>query len=238
MKQRWMREKKAIGSHKASALKNLSNKNQSRLRDTRLDFAIIQKFSKRYRRIIEEIGAHSDDEVDNTNNKRYIISTLNYRSRKANIFFRKLDEAIEQSQKRASLSSWQRLQVLPKVPVVSKNVAPPIGLPINFYNPQWFKKLTPDIQSVAFLPNPEESLMPKHHPDEQLLDKKFNKNIEKCVCEEDEESEGLYEPGEYAYEDDEFSPAEKEEGDNEDDSSGNERSADNAQKMEGVEEEL
>ncbi|MBW0533614.1 hypothetical protein O181_073329 [Austropuccinia psidii MF-1] len=177
MKEQWMTEKKAVGSHKAAALKN-----RSRLWDTRLDFAIIQKFPKRYRRIIEEIGAHSDDEVDNTNNKQYIICTLNYRSRKANIFFRKLDEAIEKSQKRASLSSRKRLRVLPKVPVVSKNVAPPIGLPIDFYNPQWFKKLTPveermtpDVQSVAFLPNPEESLIPKHHPNEQLLDKKFNK---------------------------------------------------------------
>ncbi|MBW0526523.1 hypothetical protein O181_066238 [Austropuccinia psidii MF-1] len=101
--------------------------------------------------------------------------------------------------------------------------------------------MTPDVHSVAFLPNPEESLMPKHHPNEQLSDKKFNKKYQEMVikayelapeesssleeeedndenesidleapsvCEGNEESEGLYEPGEYAYEDDEFSPEE------------------------------
>ncbi|MBW0556915.1 hypothetical protein O181_096630 [Austropuccinia psidii MF-1] len=94
IKSRVDKEQKLQGSYRASIAKASSNTNRARLRNSRLDFAIVNKLPKRYRKIIEEISSHSDDEIGGKKNDVYVIRTLKYRSKKANIFFRKLDEAI------------------------------------------------------------------------------------------------------------------------------------------------
>ncbi|MBW0501221.1 hypothetical protein O181_040936 [Austropuccinia psidii MF-1] len=98
-----------------------------------------------------------------------------------------------------------------------------------------------DPGSVAFLPNVKDSVQPKPHPDETLSDKQFNKkyheevlteydiqeseesisdrdgneehsiDLEEESAGEDEDSDGLLEPGEYNYEDEEFDESEEEE---------------------------
>ncbi|MBW0522690.1 hypothetical protein O181_062405 [Austropuccinia psidii MF-1] len=55
------KENNSPGSFKAESAKGTSNKNISRA------FAILHKFPKRYRRIIDAIGAHSNDEEDTKN---------------------------------------------------------------------------------------------------------------------------------------------------------------------------
>ncbi|MBW0512447.1 hypothetical protein O181_052162 [Austropuccinia psidii MF-1] len=119
---------------------------------------------------------------------------------------------------------------------MSTNVAPPKGLPIDFYNPKWFNNLSTlekhrisDSDNVAFLPDPQDLLQAKRHPDEKLSDKQFNKkyhelvigtydlseteedaeedkdsdnspdgsiDLEETSDNEEEESHGLFEPGE------------------------------------------
>ncbi|MBW0522689.1 hypothetical protein O181_062404 [Austropuccinia psidii MF-1] len=144
---------------------------------------------------------------------------------------------------KADTSSHKCVRVLPKVPIASKNVNPPKGLPIDFYSLKWFKlqntmhkRTIPDWRSVAFLPNPEESLEVKTHPDERLSDKLLNKKFHEAAVQlypipdeehsednldgKDEESsidleapstneDDCYALGEYAYEDDEATEEEK-----------------------------
>ncbi|MBW0510554.1 hypothetical protein O181_050269 [Austropuccinia psidii MF-1] len=244
MKEVWEKEMRNPGHYQAQASKDSSNKNRARLRDARLDFAILQKFPQRYRKIIEENAAHSDDEADEQKPEIYVIHTLRYRR--------------------------MRVRVLLKTPIQSENCKPPKGLPADFYSLKWFKgltnmekRMTVDINNVAFLPNPEEALNPKKHPDESLSDKAFNKkyrdevsksyvieeeSVDKEV-EDGEESIDLegpspdhseaedgwyYEPGEYSYDDDEEDEEDEEEMEEvaeADSDEGNEEG-----KMEGVEE--
>ncbi|MBW0517349.1 hypothetical protein O181_057064, partial [Austropuccinia psidii MF-1] len=242
------KENKVKGSCKASIMKGNSNTNRALLCNARLDFAILQKLSKRYRKIIEDIAAHSDDKVGGKKNDVYVIRTLGYCSKKANIFF-----------------------LLPRVPIVSKNTIPPKGLPMDFYNLKWYKTLNPiekrmyiDCTNVAFLPDAAQSLEGKRHPNENCSDKQFNEKYkedvlklyevsedEESVDEEDEEGEDggesidleaespnededgeeeFYGPGEYEYVDNEFSPFEENEEDGED-----EPVSEDNQGMQGIE---
>ncbi|MBW0529873.1 hypothetical protein O181_069588 [Austropuccinia psidii MF-1] len=146
-------------------------------------------------------------------------------------------------------------RVLSKEPILSTFTTPPTQMPIDFYHIKWFnslsevkKRVIVDVHSVAFLPNPEESLQAKRHADEKCLDRALNKIHYEAAVEpydlqdevdvvEDEEDrngseagsidweypsenegsesdDGLYAPGEYHYEDDDYS---KNEGINEED---------------------
>ncbi|PLW52509.1 hypothetical protein PCANC_10573 [Puccinia coronata f. sp. avenae] len=147
-----------------------------------------KKFSKgrerRYKDIIEPIGAHSDNELDP---KRgfYKIKTLPYRSKNASKFFCALDIMMKKSAKQdASSNGKRRIRKLPKQPVLSSYTTAPTKLPIDFYDPKWYQNLTPaqqqtipNIEVVAFLPDASESLKPKHlrHPDEKLTTSSFTR---------------------------------------------------------------
>ncbi|KNZ53516.1 hypothetical protein VP01_3217g2 [Puccinia sorghi] len=57
----------------------------------------------------------------------------------------------------------------------------PKNLPLDFYNPEWFNDLQPNVRdlvadthSVAFLPKSSEMLQGTRHPDEKLSDKRFS----------------------------------------------------------------
>ncbi|MBW0513729.1 hypothetical protein O181_053444 [Austropuccinia psidii MF-1] len=67
MKDCYNKELKVKGSYMAG-----------KLCTARLDFAILQKFSKRNHKIIEEIGAHSDDEVHEKKPNFFVIKKLIY----------------------------------------------------------------------------------------------------------------------------------------------------------------
>ncbi|KAA1135875.1 hypothetical protein PGTUg99_031010 [Puccinia graminis f. sp. tritici] len=81
-------------------------------------------------------------------------------------------------------SKRRRIRKLPKNPEASAYTAAPKGLPIDFYDPEWYHNLTPaqqqlipDLTNVAFLPNANESLLPKaqRHPHESSKDKTFTR---------------------------------------------------------------
>ncbi|CAH7670390.1 hypothetical protein PPACK8108_LOCUS5092 [Phakopsora pachyrhizi] len=77
--------------------------------------------------------------------------------------------------------SQRQKRVLPKTSRDSICVRVPKGLPIDFYNAEWFNDCSPaqktviaDTYSVAFLPDATKSIREKQHPDEKLSDKRFS----------------------------------------------------------------
>ncbi|MBW0558805.1 hypothetical protein O181_098520 [Austropuccinia psidii MF-1] len=57
----------------------------------------------------------------------------------------------------------------------------PKGLPMDFFDPEWFNNCSPaqktscaNIMSITFLPDILRSIQGKQHPDEKLGDKKFS----------------------------------------------------------------
>ncbi|KNZ49735.1 hypothetical protein VP01_4821g1 [Puccinia sorghi] len=77
----------------------------------------------------------------------------------------------------------RQIRRLPKTgPVLSKFTVSPKGLPIDFYDCQWYcnlsnaqQKIIPNLEAVAFLPDAKQSLAPKQqrHPDQKLTDSSF-----------------------------------------------------------------
>ncbi|OAV93952.1 hypothetical protein PTTG_27157 [Puccinia triticina 1-1 BBBD Race 1] len=84
--EKYKKELKEEGKVAQEANNKKFNKNRERLRDARRDFAILNKYPKRYRDILEPISAHSDDEKVEGKGF-YKIKTLPYRSNNANRFF-------------------------------------------------------------------------------------------------------------------------------------------------------
>ncbi|KAA1115239.1 hypothetical protein PGT21_033987 [Puccinia graminis f. sp. tritici] len=158
------------------------NINPEALAASRLEFATLNKFPQRYIKILPPIAAHSDDEVQEGKGF-FKIKTLPYQSKNANRFFRRLDIRMLKAAKKDP-SKRCRIRKLPKNPEASAYTAAPKGLPIDFYDPEWYHNLTPaqqqlipDLTNVAFLPNANESLLPKtqRHPHKSSKDKTFTR---------------------------------------------------------------
>lgn len=74
-----------------------------------------------------------------------------------------------------------RTRVRPTRPRESLFTRPPMGLPVDFYDKDWFNNTLSvtqrdriaDVDNMMFLPEPELSLLGKAHPDERLSDKRF-----------------------------------------------------------------
>ncbi|KAG0139089.1 hypothetical protein CROQUDRAFT_102216, partial [Cronartium quercuum f. sp. fusiforme G11] len=105
---------------------------------------------------------------------------LGYRSKNANKFFRRLDVEMLKEAEVSGKASRRRIRKLPRIPIPSTFKKAPKNLPVDFYDPEWFNQLAPgqkrliaDVKQVAFLPNAAQSLLPVHHPDEQLGDTLF-----------------------------------------------------------------
>jgi hypothetical protein len=174
---------------------------------------VAHDFSKRYQKIIEDANAHSDDELDPTANC-YAIKTVPYCSKAANIFFRRLDQVMQDTTASLGKISQARVRKLPKEPIISRIVKIPQSLPLDFYHRGWMRRIPisqqlsiPDLTKVAFLPNPLMSLFPREHPyhdqTENLSDSQFSKlhfqdtihldqldNIEENEDEDSDEAEG------------------------------------------------
>ncbi|EFP93885.2 uncharacterized protein PGTG_19898 [Puccinia graminis f. sp. tritici CRL 75-36-700-3] len=201
--EKYKKEIKQKGKVAQEASNKKHNKNRERLRDERRNFAILNKFPQRYRDILEPIAAHSDDE-EVEGKGFYKIKTLPYRSNNANRFFRRLDVVMKKAAEQDPLrkSSRRRVRRLPKEPQESLYKAAPKGLPIDFYHPKWFNELVPaqqhsipDRTRIAFLPNANESLLPKSEKnlDEKLKDSTFTRKYWEVVEESSEEEENAAE---------------------------------------------
>lgn len=152
------------------------------LAESRYEFAVTNKLPARYKKILMQPHAHSDDEYEEVN-KIYVIKTLKHRSRNANKWMRRYVVWMERANQRAGKTNQLCVRKLPRVPKPSKYNAPPLQLPIDFYGPKWFNGLTPNEKEkmvkhdqVALLPDAAESFIPPPHthPDEKISGKKFN----------------------------------------------------------------
>ncbi|KAA1113444.1 hypothetical protein PGT21_031647 [Puccinia graminis f. sp. tritici] len=127
--------------------------------------------------------AHSDDEYF-PDKEVYIVKKLPFRSNAANIFFRRLDEVIKQSE----MEDGKR-RITPRCRVRVRNppntIFPkaPKRMPLDFYDVNWFNKKLPaqrqalaNLDLVAFLPNPLDSFRFKD-PIEKAGNTRF---VEKC----------------------------------------------------------
>ncbi|KAA1108766.1 hypothetical protein PGT21_024836 [Puccinia graminis f. sp. tritici] len=146
MLDKYKKENKEKGKLQKEVHHKNVQKNRERLAASRLEFATLNKFPQRYIKILTPIAAHSDDEVQEGKGF-FKIKTLPYRSKNANRFFCRLDicmlKAAEQDP-----SKRRRIRKLPKNPEASAYTAAPKGLPINFYNPEWYHNLTPAQQQL------------------------------------------------------------------------------------------
>ncbi|KAH9463188.1 hypothetical protein Pst134EA_015271 [Puccinia striiformis f. sp. tritici] len=156
--------------------------NRERLCDARKEFAIVNKFPKRYVDVLSHIGAHSDNEFNHQRNV-HKIKTLGYCSKNASKFMRALDIVMKNAaQQDPSSLRKRRVPQLPRQPVMSTFTAASKGIAIDFYDPSWYHQLVPaqqktipNTKAVVFLPDASQSLLPKkqHHPDEKLTDSSF-----------------------------------------------------------------
>jgi hypothetical protein len=147
-----------------------------------LAFLEENNYPQRYRDLIDP-KATSDDELDSTgltvkNSKVYWIRRRPERSVNAEAWIRLLDQKREQSIRRDPSKRWrERLRLVPDVPQDSDFQILPQGLPIDYFDPDFFNELQPRlrsstaIQKVALLPDAKLSFA--RHPDEKLSDEAF-----------------------------------------------------------------
>ncbi|MBW0475912.1 hypothetical protein O181_015627 [Austropuccinia psidii MF-1] len=128
------------------------------LQNARKSYALTHNFPKRYLDILDDINVHSEDEYI-PQEQVFAIKTLPFRTENANAFFQHSDFYIHASncQSRPKYPHCKRIR--PEVPIISTVRGTPKNLPINFYKPEYFNKLTPDerwraadFSQVAFLP--------------------------------------------------------------------------------------
>ncbi|MBW0529825.1 hypothetical protein O181_069540 [Austropuccinia psidii MF-1] len=181
---RYKNETKEEGKHEKVELAKKNQKNRERLRERRIKFAVANDLPNRYKKIIENLLAHSDDEANEKD--EFVVKTLPYRSNTCNIFFRRLDEQMRAIDIAKGVKTRSRKRVFPKTPQMSNFTKAPTGLPLDFYNRRWLgtlpinqQRLTVDASSVSFLPDPMRSLWPPqnrfHDSRERWSDRKFNK---------------------------------------------------------------
>ncbi|MBW0475619.1 hypothetical protein O181_015334 [Austropuccinia psidii MF-1] len=166
------------GKHRKDNDRRALQESRTKLRDLRYRFAISQNFPKRYIRVLKPIQAHSDEEYVESK-EVYVVRKLPFRSQSANTFIRKLDEAIKKTHAADGRHSKRRHRIRIKNPPITLFPKAPKGLPLDFYDVEWFNSKLPaqrknlaDVGSIAFLRDPTASLEFKS-PDEKMGDSKF-----------------------------------------------------------------
>ncbi|MBW0478446.1 hypothetical protein O181_018161 [Austropuccinia psidii MF-1] len=176
----YKQEMNGIGSYQKDLEKGAISKNRQRLCKTRYKFGVAENFPKRYLKVLAEIDSHSNDEFDEKANG-YIIKLLPYRSQNATTFMRRVDEEIEKASRNQRGKSQKHHRIISKDALPTTLGRPPKGLPIDFFDHQWFNNCSPaqktihaDTMRVAFLPEASQSIKGIQNPEEKLSDKKFS----------------------------------------------------------------
>ncbi|MBW0475106.1 hypothetical protein O181_014821 [Austropuccinia psidii MF-1] len=97
------------------------------------------------------------------------------------------------------MTNWERVRLLPKIPIPCNSLHPPKGLLVDFDNVKCFKNLsnfekqsTVDMKNISFLPNPVQALSPQKHPYEKISNKalyqKYSEIVLKSYPMEDDEN--------------------------------------------------
>ncbi|KAI9603136.1 hypothetical protein H4Q26_002450 [Puccinia striiformis f. sp. tritici PST-130] len=103
-------------------------------------------------------------------------------------FFRRVDAAILESDKLEGKRTQRRRRIIPSTPQESLFLMPPIGQPLDFYEPEWFNDLSYHQQiyaantcEVVFSPDASQSLMGTTLASEKLSDQKVTKQFFNCL---------------------------------------------------------
>ncbi|MBW0577965.1 hypothetical protein O181_117680 [Austropuccinia psidii MF-1] len=179
MAQQSKKEAKEAGKHAKDQERRAVLRSRLRLKNLRYRFAFANGFPNRYLIILADPEAHRKDEFDPIRNK-YMIKNLECCSEKATILMHRVDEEIAKAESTSRKKSQRRERHTAEDGRASMSKVAPKGLPIDFYNPDWFKNCTSgqkrsiaEIHMIAFLPDVSKSLLVKPHPDERLSDKQF-----------------------------------------------------------------
>lgn len=148
------------------------------MQDSRYKFAMNKNLPKQYLRIIKSLQAHRDNEYYSKDNV-YVVKKLPFQSEAATTFIQRLDEVMKKADQADGKQFQKRWRVQMKNPAPTLFPKAPKGLPIEFYNVDWYNDELPgerstraNLDTVAFLPNPAESLHFKN-PNERMNDKNF-----------------------------------------------------------------
>ncbi|MBW0540510.1 hypothetical protein O181_080225 [Austropuccinia psidii MF-1] len=140
----------------------------------RQNYALTQNLPKRYLKIINDINAHSDDELHPVH-EFYVVETLIFHSDNENAFFKRLDKPISHRKGLSGKPKPKKQFCRPKVLQISELKTSLLAFPIYFYNAQWFNGLPPvehlssaDTSQVAFIPATQAPTNGTPHPDEHL----------------------------------------------------------------------
>jgi hypothetical protein len=140
-------------------------------------------YPKRYRDLIDSKST-SDDEVDPSGRaikgqRVYLIKKRPERSAKFEKWIRILDKKRQDDARRDPSKRWrERPREVPEDPKPSDFTALPIGMPIDYFDPDFFNSLQPRLRyritntKVALLPDVDRSFF--RDADEMLSDKQFN----------------------------------------------------------------
>ncbi|MBW0474466.1 hypothetical protein O181_014181 [Austropuccinia psidii MF-1] len=180
MAQQYKKEAKESGKNAKDEERKATLRARLKVKNLSYKFGVAQGFPQQYLNILSNNDAHSEEKLDPTTNK-YIIKQMECRSEEANQFMRRLDEEIEKADRAQKKWTQRRERLLPKDGCASISTYAPEGLPIDFYDPNWFnnrtegqKRIIADSNSIAFLPDATKSLLGKQHQDERLSNKWFN----------------------------------------------------------------
>ncbi|WAR59686.1 hypothetical protein PtB15_11B326 [Puccinia triticina] len=148
---KFSKENKEPGKHAETVMVKNAARKRSRLAEARYKFAVANDFPKRYKDIIQDVAANSNDEWDEAG-KCFVVKTLPFRSKAANIFFQRLDSVMNE----VAIANGKSSQSKP------------------------CRREIPDLTRVAFLLDPSKSLLPQNHPnynaEEALSDSRFSRN--------------------------------------------------------------
>jgi len=144
----------------------------------RLKFLVENGYPQRYRDLIDP-KATSDDEYD-ANRKVYLIKRRTERSSEVEKFYWILDRKREEAVRQDKSRRWcERVRKVPVDQQDSVFSALPEGMPIDYYDPEFFNQLQPRtrnriaIRKISLLPLVTESLT--WNSEERLSDRAFTK---------------------------------------------------------------
>ncbi|OAV86979.1 hypothetical protein PTTG_29634 [Puccinia triticina 1-1 BBBD Race 1] len=183
---KFSKENKEPGKQAETVMVKNAARKQSRLAEARYRFAVANNFPKRYKDIIQDVAANSNEKW-NEAGKCFVVKTLPFCSKAANIFFQQLDSVMNEVAIATGKSSRSKPRRVSREPVLS--IFPKVlrQLPLDFYLRRWLGNLPtpqqreiPDLTRVAFLLDPSKSLLPQNHPnynaEEALSDSRFSRN--------------------------------------------------------------
>ncbi|PLW23732.1 hypothetical protein PCASD_12610 [Puccinia coronata f. sp. avenae] len=176
----YAKEKKEVGKHLKDKEKKVIQGARQRLAKAQKKFGQDNGLPKQYQQILNNVQAHSDEEYY-AKQDVYIVKKMPFRSHAANMFMRCINDQIK---KQNELEGKQVNTVCRCIRVKNppKTAFPkaPKGLPIDFYDAEWYNDKLPaqrmnlaNSNRVAFLPNPLFALTSKGQADEKLTDAKF-----------------------------------------------------------------